>query len=120
MPKFVILTHDHPTLHWDFMLETGETLRTWRLSAEPDSNETITAEPLPDHRREYLDYEGPVSKNRGEVKQWDQGDYETVEQRDDYIEVILTGNKLKGRAILKAKHSPLATHHSPLWHFTLV
>ena len=33
MPRFVILEHDHPSLHWDFILEVGEVLWTWRLSA---------------------------------------------------------------------------------------
>ena len=35
MPRFVILEHDHPVVHWDLMLEAGEALRTWRLAAPP-------------------------------------------------------------------------------------
>ena len=23
MPRFAVLTHDHPFLHWDFLLEDG-------------------------------------------------------------------------------------------------
>lgn len=78
MPRFVILTHDHPFLHWDLLLEQEGVgaLRAWRLLAEPLSAPTIDAEPLADHRALYLDYEGPVSGGRGHVVRWDTGDYE--------------------------------------------
>ena len=35
MPQFVLLEHDHPELHWDFMLESGDALLTWRLDRIP-------------------------------------------------------------------------------------
>ena len=69
VPRFVILEHDHPTLHWDFLLEDGEVLRAWRLLAEPGPGAAVAAEPNFDHRRLYLDYEGPVSGGRG-IKPW--------------------------------------------------
>ena len=28
VPRFVILEHDYPELHWDFMLEAGAVLKT--------------------------------------------------------------------------------------------
>ena len=65
MPRYVILDHDHPSRHWDFMLESGGVLRTWRLLAEPTAGGPIAAEPLGDHRIAYLDYEGPLSGDRG-------------------------------------------------------
>jgi len=68
--RFTILEHDHPFLHWDLLLDNGETLTTWRLQQRPCSDEWIAAERLPDHRRIYLDYEGPVSGDRGVVSQW--------------------------------------------------
>ncbi len=119
MPRFVVLTHDHPFLHWDFMLEQGESLRTWRLSAEPNSGEEISAEPLSDHRLEYLVYEGPVSGDRGEVTQWDRGEYEVIEESQDKLSVQLHGEKLKGRTTLQSgtehsstEYSVLSTQHS--------
>lgn len=78
MSRFVILEHDHPTLHWDLMLESGDVLKTWRLPAPPPDGPT-TSLALGDHRMDYLDYEGPVSGNRGSVKRWDRGTYATVE-----------------------------------------
>ena len=63
--RFTILEHDHPHLHWDLLLDAGDALRTWRLLSPPACLQWIAAEQLPDHRRLYLDYEGPVSGNRG-------------------------------------------------------
>jgi hypothetical protein len=102
MPRFVVLTHDHPELHWDFMLEQGTSLRTWRLSAEPNSGGAISAEPLPDHRLEYLDYEGPLSGDRGEVTQWDRGEYELIEESQSKLSLQLHGEKLNGRTTLQS------------------
>ena len=78
MPRYVILTHDHPFLHWDLMLEQGGVLRTWRLLAEPAAGQTVAAERLADHRVAYLDYEGPVRGDRGIVKRWDCGSYDVA------------------------------------------
>ena len=127
MPRFVVLTHDYPFLHWDFMLEQGESLRAWRLSAEPDSGGEISAEPLPDHRLEYLDYEGPVSGVRGEVTQWDRGEYEVIEESQEKLSVQLHGEKLKGRTTLQSgpehsstEYSVLSTQHSQRLTFSFV
>ncbi len=81
MFRYVILTHDHPFPHWDLLLEWGETCRTWRLLEEPAPGKTVAAEILPDHRRHYLDYEGPVSGGRGRVTRWDGGTYRVDEDR---------------------------------------
>jgi hypothetical protein len=101
MPRFVILTHDHPTLHWDLMLEMGATLRTWRLTAAPTPGCEMAAEPIPDHRPMYLDYEGPVSGNRGSVTRWDAGTFEVIEESLDRLAVRLSGTALSGRVEIK-------------------
>ena len=75
MPRFVILEHDQPVLHWDLMLEAGDVLQTWRLAAPPAESQTVEATALGDHRRMYLDYEGPISENRGAVSRWDAGSF---------------------------------------------
>jgi hypothetical protein len=78
VPRFTILTHDQPVLHWDLLLELDEAgpLATWRILDDPGRGVQWRAEPLPGHRREYLDYEGPVSGDRGSVAGWDTGEYE--------------------------------------------
>lgn len=102
MPRFVILTHDHPFLHWDFLLEWGGVLRSWRLLELPrESPCAIFAEALPDHRRLYLDYEGPVSRNRGAVQRWDWGEYELLEDSPNGMRIRLSGQKVQGEAVLE-------------------
>jgi len=101
MPRFVVLTHDHPTLHWDFMLEKEAVLRTWRLAQPPTDAGPIAAEAITDHRLEYLDYEGPVSGNRGTVVAFDRGEYSLLEDVGCVVEVELRGGRLQGRAVLK-------------------
>lgn len=79
MHRFVILEHDHPSLHWDLMLEADGALQTWRLNEPPRrAGQVIAATPLPSHRLAYLDYEGPVSGNRGTVRRWDHGTFEML------------------------------------------
>ena len=101
MPRFVILEHDHPYLHWDLMLEVAGVLRTWRLAIPPRPGATGEATPLGDHRIAYLDYEGPVSGNRGTVRRWDRGDYSAVEDTPDSLTVVLSGDLLRGRVTLR-------------------
>jgi DNA polymerase Ligase (LigD) len=100
MPRFVILEHDHPLLHWDFMLEAGEVLRTWRLEMPPQSNQEVRATALPDHRIHYLDYEGPVNGNRGVVKRWDWGTFRWEADVRGRVRVSLAGERLHGTAVL--------------------
>ena len=92
----MILIHDHPHLHWDFMLETGGVLKTWRLAEEPAIGATTAATALPDHRIQYLDYEGPVSRNRGTVNRFDRGSYELIDTSNS-PELLLVGESLSCR-----------------------
>ncbi|HEY7329718.1 MAG TPA: DNA polymerase ligase N-terminal domain-containing protein [Gemmataceae bacterium] len=96
MPRFVILEHDHPMLHWDLMLEVGSILRTWRLQTPPCSSESIAAMAVFDHRLLYLDYEGPVSGDRGRVVRWDHGTFTGQVQRQGPIVLHLQGQRLCG------------------------
>ena len=96
MPRFVILEHDHPELHWDLMLETGTVLRTWRLAQPPTAGGAVAAMALADHRLHYLDYEGPVSGGRGTVRRWDCGEYE----EGDGGTFNLRGARVHGKARL--------------------
>src|SRR5947209_5640197 len=99
-PRFVILEHDHPFLHWDLMLEKGDVLRTWRLPALPAPGRKIAATYLAEHRRLYLDYEGPVSPGRGRVVRWDGGTYSVLVDQSDRITITLDGSRVKGQVDL--------------------
>ncbi|HEY0984988.1 MULTISPECIES: DNA polymerase ligase N-terminal domain-containing protein [unclassified Schlesneria] len=104
MPRFAILIHDHPFLHWDFLLEGDEECRTWRLLSPPDgSSDEIPAEALPAHRLLYLDYEGPVSGGRGTVTLWDRGVFTWQINEPVHCEVCLSGHRWRGLVRLEKK-----------------
>jgi hypothetical protein len=106
-PRFVVLEHDHPFVHWDLMLEVGESLRTWRLAAPPAAGAEVEATPLGDHRRLYLDYEGPVSGDRGRVIRWDQGSFVWESEGEGLVAVRLDGARLKGLLRLQRRTAEL-------------
>ena len=116
MPRFVILRHDSPRgLHFDLLLEMGQALKTWALPQPPESGIEMTCEALPDHRPAYLDYEGPVSGDRGSVTRWDRGTCEIQRPNDTELVLELSGEKLAGRATLKQ-----SLEDSRRWRFSLV
>jgi len=78
------------------MLEHADLLRTWALVGQPTAGVTISAERLADHRKLYLDYEGPVSGDRGTVARWDWGEFRWVTQSRDQVVVQLSGQQLNG------------------------
>jgi hypothetical protein len=125
MPRFVLLFHQCPPdyergSHWDLMFEEGGALRTWALAElprdwqaahrdtlqtcgpcpPPAAGDTVEAEELADHRLAYLDYEGPISGDRGAVTRVEAGTYQTVSQTPDRWEITIAGCNLQGRVTL--------------------
>ena len=115
MPRFVVLEHigtaDYkPGRHWDLMLEAGESLRTWELDNVPSAAGPVHALALSDHRLAYLEFEGPLSNNRGTVSRWDCGEYEIVSQDPFELAVLLDGRQLQGQLQLTRESTD-----SPAW-----
>ncbi|TWT41739.1 hypothetical protein RAS1_28610 [Phycisphaerae bacterium RAS1] len=112
MPRFVLLEHDLSgaapgvegagTRHWDLMIEVPgkDALGTWRLLGDPMEEVSVVAKPIGDHRRAYLDYEGPVSRGRGVVRRVDTGVAEWLERSETGMCVRLTGGLLRGRYVM--------------------
>ncbi len=105
MPRFVVLLHETPPgyprgAHLDLMLEQDGALRTWALDKPPLPGEIVSAELLPDHRLEYLDYEGAVSRERGVVSRVDFGRYEVLQETATALAVRLEGQKVQGTLTL--------------------
>ena len=105
MPRYVVLFHELPATdargsHWDVMLERNGTLLTWATDQRPKRGVVLMAERLADHRVAYLDYEGPISQNRGTVTQVDAGDFDWVEFQPDWSAVRVTSGDLIGALIL--------------------
>jgi len=101
MPRFAILEHDYPVPHWDLFLEAGDVLRSWRLLAPLEPGIAVAAEPTGDHRLLYLDYEGPVSGNRGTVARIDAGTFSWEVEAVERLIVRITGARFVGRMVLQ-------------------
>lgn len=117
MPRYVILHHVTPShsvrsTHWDFMLESHSVLRTWVLEQPPRMGQSMVAYALPDHRIEYLTYEGPVSGDRGHVTRWDWGDCTLLDDRDGRLVFELLGKQLRCQLTLTPERD-----HTKRWHF---
>ncbi|HMP04137.1 MAG TPA: DNA polymerase ligase N-terminal domain-containing protein [Gemmatales bacterium] len=95
MKRFVILAHDWPTPHYDFLLEAEGCLKAWRLATPPLPHTDQHVEAGSDHRLVYLDYEGPVSGGRGTVTRWDHGTY-TGQLAPPPLTLQLAGARLRG------------------------
>src|SRR3954466_7601408 len=97
MPRFVVLDHDWPHPHRDLLLEREGVLKAWRLPAAFDLTSPVPAEPNFDHRLIYLDYEGPLSGDRGAVRRWDAGELVWEAFGEEEIRVRLRGTYLRGQ-----------------------
>ena len=98
--RFVVLEHEWNGVHWDFMFEAGNGLRTWSLPSRPVPGTELTARALADHRLAYLDYEGPVSGDRGSVRRVAAGTYRALEWEPGHVRVRLAGDQLVGEVDL--------------------
>ena len=110
MSRFVVLQHDLPPgsdrpTHWDFMLELDGRLRTWAFESVPRAGSAIRAISLPDHRIDYLDYEGPISGDRGEVTRLDAGEFELREAQDGLYKGILRGSNMTASFVARRTKS---------------
>jgi hypothetical protein len=96
--RFVVLEHHWNGVHWDFMVEIGPgaALRTWAIDARPVAGKELPARQLPDHRQEYLTFEGNVSGGRGSVRRWDEGTCDVEVWTVDRVILILSGGQLTG------------------------
>jgi hypothetical protein len=94
------------------MFEVGESLRTWSLQQLPTAcrgvqgasvadGDAVVADRLPDHRLAYLEYEGPVSGERGAVRRLDRGECRVLIDSDNRFEAEIAGEKLRGTVTLE-------------------
>lgn len=90
--------------HWDLMLEYDDVLLTWQLAREPTGSRTlpIPARRIQDHRKAYLEYEGPVSGDRGFVRRVDQGSVRISHLTPRRCRFDLAGERLSGRFVISS------------------
>ncbi len=101
MPRFVILRHQPGPrstrdLHWDLMFECGDTLRTFASLSEPHFGTPLAVQAIADHRLEYLNYEGPVSAERGQVSRWDLGEFDVLSESPTRWVIDARGQRWQG------------------------
>jgi hypothetical protein len=97
--RFVVLRHTNRRgVHFDLLIEDGDHLATWRCPQSPESSgaKGLVCDKLGDHRKRYLDYEGPISRDRGEVMRHDEGSCEVRRSGEEHWEVVFHGRHLKG------------------------
>src|SRR4029453_19300973 len=104
---FVIQKHAARSLHYDFRLEMGGTLKSWAVPKgfPTEKGEKRLAMQVEDHPLEYGDFGGvipPGNYGGGSVMLWDRGTYEILEGesesalRQGKLVLLLAGRKLKG------------------------
>lgn len=102
--RFVVLRHtDRHGVHYDLMIDQEDSLATWKFTDPPKglpggSQQCVR---IADHRRVYLDYEGPISGGRGEVKQHDAGTVAVTASAGHRWEIEFRGNRLRGAFTLE-------------------
>jgi DNA ligase D-like protein (predicted 3'-phosphoesterase) len=98
-PRFVIQQHDATTLHYDFRLQVGGTLKSWAVPKGPstDPREKRLAVQVDDHSLEYADFEGE------RVIVWDAGTWRPLTDGppqaaldSGHLSFWLEGEKLRG------------------------
>lgn len=83
--RYAILYHDGiDDPHFDLLFESsaGGDLWTWRSPAWPFLTETLLRQ-LPNHRRQYLEFEGPLTHARGFVTRIEAGTF-SFDPRGDH------------------------------------
>lgn len=96
MRRFVVLEHTWDGVHWDVMIESGGTLATWAVASPLVAGHEQPARRLADHRPVYLDYEGPISGDRGSVRRVDRGEFVGLAWTDEEVRGLLRGDQIRG------------------------
>lgn len=115
MLRFVLLEHNWNGVHWDFMLEAGEFLRTWAIDAPIVSGRDLPARALGNHRKIYLDYEGEIAGDRGKVRRVDGGTFRVLVWLPEHVRVQVNGSQLVGEVDLRSTGAVSGAYESWLF-----
>ena len=101
--RYVVQEHSgFGPVHYDFMVEQGGVLWTWQLDLPPDRWRIgpVAARRIGDHRLAYLDYEGPISGNRGRCRIVARGRCRVVQVEPGAVRLELSEGAMAGTAEL--------------------
>lgn len=108
--RFVIHHHITQPDHYDLMIDRGESLQSWQIPSPllPDllAGREIASLRIQDHRRGYLDYQGPVSCDRGRVEILDTGEYTLGTESPPSLTITLSGRIFRGTLIISRPEGP--------------
>lgn len=103
--RSVLLRHDLPdgTWHFDWLIDPvgrggddDRTLLAFRIGVRPEKAlDRFDAIRLPDHRRLYLEFEGTLPGNRGQVRRIEEYECDLAVCRDDRVRVSILGTPRK-------------------------
>ncbi|MDD8019637.1 MAG: DNA polymerase ligase N-terminal domain-containing protein [Acidobacteriota bacterium] len=98
---YVIQKHTASHLHYDLRLESDGILKSWAVPKEPPAaaGQKRLAIQVEDHPLGYEKFEGLIPEGQygaGRVEIWDQGYYQLQNKTDNKLEILLSGEKLKG------------------------
>lgn len=104
-PVYVIQEHHASKLHWDLRFEVNDSLKSWALPKEPPQKigEKRLAISVDDHPIEYALFEGQIPEGNygaGQVKIWDRGTFDVIENNAKKIIVNIHGTRLQGKYCL--------------------
>ena len=128
MTRYALLRHECPAAyrdgpHWDFLAERPGVddearLACWSLLRLPEawlgparapspavpewpSNDEVAATPLADHRAAYLEYEGPLSGARGDIRRVARGRVEWLRATREEVRLRLIDGERAGVATFR-------------------
>lgn len=103
--NFVVQRHTKQgqPVHWDFMLEVGAVLQTYRLALPPQEllRQKTVAVRIFDHPLKFRTYEGTLHEGKGSVQIADAGTYRLLSESRDICQLHLNGKILKGQLVLR-------------------
>ena len=108
---FVIHFHLSKRPHYDLRLEMNGVLKSWAVPKMPSADKEIKrlAIQVEDHPIEYATFKGIIPEGNygaGEVKIWDNGNYELIEKTPTKLIIEIHGKKLKGKyALIKTNYT---------------
>jgi len=104
MPRMVIHQHTREgAAHYDLMLESPQLLWTWRFQSFPGTESEQPCERIQDHDRKFLEYEGKLSGDKGEVAIVEAGTFALLHAQEDRVHLTARGHKVAGLCRLERK-----------------
>ncbi len=95
--RYVILHHRaSASEHWDLLLEHDGALLTWQLPSPHLSTLPLRARRIANHRLAYLEYEGPLTGDRGTVTRVEAGRVTIRDLNDTLCAFDLSGGRFEG------------------------